>query len=67
MAGCAAASQGALVSPWSSTLSATRMVRQLGLGNMVSISLCWLQEAGGGSERAWQQTHVSLSWGQETL
>lgn len=43
------------------------MLRQLGLGNMVSISLCWLQEAGGGSERAWQQTHVSLSWGQETL
>lgn len=43
------------------------MLRQLGLGNMVSISLCWLQEAGGGSERAWQQTHESLSWGQETL
>lgn len=30
----------------SPTLSATRMLRQSGLGNMVSISLCWLQEAG---------------------
>lgn len=52
--------------PGSPTLSATRMLRQSGLGNMVSISLCWLQEAGGGSKRAWQQTHESFSWGQGT-
>lgn len=67
MVGCAAAPQGALAPPGSPTLSATRMLRQSGLGNMVSISLCWLQEAGRGSERAWQQTHESLSWGQGTL
>ena len=66
MAGCTAAPQGALAPPGSPTLSATRMLRQLGLGNMVSISLCRLQEAGGGSERAWQQIHESLSWGQGT-
>jgi len=42
------------------------MLRQSGLGNMVSISLCRLQEAGSGSERGWQQTHESLSWGQGT-
>lgn len=57
-----------VAAPWappaSPTLSATRMLRQSGLGYMVSISLCRLQEAGGGSERVWQQTHRSLSWGQ---
>lgn len=55
------------LAPRSPTLSATRMLRQLGLGNMVSISLCRLQDVGCGSEWAWQQTHKSLSWGQGTL
>ena len=66
MAGWMAPSQGAPGPPGSPTFSATRMLQQSGLGNMVSISLCWLQEAGRGSEWAWQQTHESLSWGQGT-
>lgn len=63
VAGCVAAPPFPSESP---TLSATRMLRQSGLGNMVSISLCRLQDTGRCSERAWQQTHKSLSWGQGT-
>lgn len=45
------------------TLRARRTLRQSGLGYMVRVSPCGMQDGGGGSGRLWQQMHEFFSWG----